>query len=56
MQKLVLLSVLFATIIIPMQVSKEKNPVLGLKKAIVYMFFFNIVYMMLLLFVFPRLQ
>lgn len=55
MQKLVLMSVIFASIIIPARAARMKNPKAGLKKALVQIVIFNLVYVFLLMFVVNRL-
>jgi formate-dependent nitrite reductase membrane component NrfD len=55
MQKLCLLSVIIASIIIPARAARAKNPRLGLKKTLVNMAIFNLVYVFLLYFVWGRL-
>lgn len=44
MVKLVLLSVLFAMIAIPARAARSKNPKQGLKRAILLIFVFNLIY------------
>jgi hypothetical protein len=55
MQKLILISILFADVLIPLWASRERNAVQGLKKTLFYMALFNAVYLLLVIFVFPRL-
>jgi hypothetical protein len=55
MQKLVLMSVIAASIIIPARAAREKSPQAGLKKVIVQMAIFNLVYLFLLVFVVDHL-
>lgn len=54
MQKLVLLSVILASIVIPARAARLKNPRAGLKKTLVNMVIFNLVYVFLLIFVWGR--
>lgn len=56
MKKIVLMSILFATIAIPVRASNEPNARLALKKSLLYAFVFNVIYWLLLLFVYPRLD
>ena len=55
MQKLILISILFADVLIPLWASRERHAIQGLKKTLVQMFLFNAVYLLLVMFVFPRL-
>jgi hypothetical protein len=55
MAKLILFSVILATIAIPLIAARERNPVRGLKKAIWYAVLFNAAYALALLFVYPRI-
>ena len=55
MQKLVLMSVIFASIIIPARAARLKNPHEGLKKAIKQIAIFNLIYLFMLVFVVGRL-
>ncbi len=55
MQKLVLMSVIIASIVIPARAARMKSPQAGLKKAIVQIAIFNLVYVFLLMFVVGRL-
>lgn len=55
MQKLVLMSVIIASIVIPARAARIKNPRAGLKKVIVQVAIFNLVYLFLLNFVVGRL-
>jgi hypothetical protein len=54
MQKLILLSVIVASIVIPVRATREKNARAGLKKALLQMAIFNLVYLFLLIFVWGR--
>ncbi|MEO7035148.1 MAG: hypothetical protein ABI548_14620 [Polyangiaceae bacterium] len=55
MQKLVLLSVIIASLVIPIRATHAKNAKQGLKKALVQMAIFNLIYLILVLYVYPRL-
>jgi hypothetical protein len=55
-KKLILISILLATIAIPTRAANDPNPRLALKKALLYSLVFNVVYWLLLLFVYPRLE
>jgi hypothetical protein len=55
MRKLLLISILVATIVIPMRAAAERNPRRALGKALAYTIAFNVVYWLLLLFLYPRL-
>lgn len=55
MQKLVLMSVIFASIIIPARAARMKNPQAGLKKVFVQVALYNLFYVFLLLYVVGRL-
>ena len=55
MQKLVLMSVIIASIVIPARAARMKNAQQGLKKVIKQITIFNLVYLFMLLFVVGRL-
>ena len=55
MQKLLLVSILFANVAIPAWAARDRNPRRGLKKALLAMTVFDVVYLAGLLFVYPRL-
>ena len=55
MQKALLISILVATIGIPIWAAREKNPHKAFKKTLFYLFAFNVVYVLALKFVFFRL-
>ena len=54
MQKLILLSVIIASIVIPIRATRAKNARLGLRKALIQMAVFNLFYLFLLIFVWNR--
>jgi hypothetical protein len=51
MSKVVLLSAVIAIVALPIRAAKEKNPKIGLKKAVQYMVVFNLLYLLALRFV-----
>ena len=55
MQKLILVSILFANVAIPLWAARERNARRGLKKALFAMFVFDVVYMLAVMFIYPRL-
>jgi len=55
MKKLLLLSIMFASVALPARAATAKNPRAGLKKALVNMMVFNAVYLFALLYVYGRL-
>jgi Na+/H+ antiporter NhaA len=54
MQKLVLLSVIIASLVIPIRATNAKNPVKGLKRALGQMVVFGLIYLFLLMYVWAR--
>jgi hypothetical protein len=55
MAKLLLLSVIFATIALPARAARLKNPKVGLKKTLVWLAVFNLFYVFALVYLFGRL-
>ncbi len=55
MQKLLLISILVANVAIPIWASRERGARQGLKKTLVAMLIFNVVYVGALLLIYPRL-
>jgi hypothetical protein len=55
MSKLLLLSVLIASIALPTIAAREKNAKRGLRKAIIYMLLFNVFYLFGLIFLYGRI-
>ncbi len=55
MRSLLLMTILFATVAIPAMAARDRNPARGLKKTVVYMFLFNIAYMLACRFIYHRL-
>jgi hypothetical protein len=53
-KKIILISILLATIAIPVRAAGQPNARIGLKKALLYSLLFNVVYWLLLLFVYQR--
>jgi hypothetical protein len=56
MKKFLLLSVLYAMILLPSLAARERHPVRGVKKAILMMVIFNICYAFAVLVIWPRLD
>jgi hypothetical protein len=50
MAKVILLSAVIAMVALPIRAAKEKNPRVGLKKALQYMIVFNVAYLLALRF------
>jgi hypothetical protein len=56
MQKALLISIAAATIMIPMWAARrERSARRGLRKTLAYMLAFNLVYLLALMFIYPRL-
>jgi hypothetical protein len=55
MQKALLISIAVATIIIPMWAARDRRARRGLRKAVVCLVLFNVVYFLAVMFVYPRL-
>jgi hypothetical protein len=55
MQKLLLLSMLIAAVAIPAWASGTAHPARAVKKAVLYTFFFNLLYLLALRIIYPRL-
>ena len=53
--KFVLLSIMIMSILIPARAAAEKNPRVGLRKAIRNMTIFNLIYVLAVVFLYPRL-
>ncbi len=53
--KMVLISILFLSIIIPARAAQAKDPRKGLKKALIQMAVFNLIYVLALTYLYPRL-
>lgn len=54
MQKLILLSVIIASLVIPIRASHAKNAEEGLKRALLQMAAFDLFYLFLLTYVYPH--
>ncbi len=54
MQKLLLLSILFSTLILPIIAARQPHPVHGLRRAILYAVGFNVFYAFAILYLYPR--
>lgn len=52
MQKLLLLSIVFATIAVPAYAARIKNPRLGFRKCVIYMLIFYAFYLVVLRFLY----
>jgi hypothetical protein len=55
MAKLLLLSIILGTIAVPVRAARQKNPQLGLKKALTGLAILNVCYLLAVWFVWPRL-
>lgn len=55
MQKLLLVSILIANVLIPLWAAREENAIRGLKKTLAAMVAFDAAYLLAVLFVYPRL-
>jgi hypothetical protein len=56
MQKLLLISILVATIAIPVQMSTEKTRAQGVKRTVKWMVGFCVFYLFALMYLYPRLE
>lgn len=56
MKKLVLLSMIIAMIAIPARAARMKDSRAGLKQTLIRMAIYDVIYLLLLLYVFPRLN
>jgi hypothetical protein len=56
MQKLLLLSVVIAMICVPILAGRDRSPVRSLKKTLLVILVFNLVYLVALRFVYPHLR
>jgi hypothetical protein len=52
--KLILLSLLIATLIIPMRAARDPSPGRGFRRVLFALFSFNMLYLFLILYVYPR--
>jgi len=55
MQKFILISILFADVLIPLWAARDAHAIRGLKKALFYMCIFNAMYLVLVMFLYPRM-
>jgi hypothetical protein len=55
MSKFILISIIFVDILIPIWAARDPSAIRGLKKALFYMGVFNAIYLLLVMFVYPRL-
>ena len=55
MDKLLLMSVIFATVLIPLWTSRHPSPRVGIKYTVILMLGFNFIYLVALLKLWPRL-
>jgi len=55
MQKLILLSIIIVDVLIPLWAARDRSAIRGLKKALFYMCICNAIYLLLVMFVYPRL-
>jgi hypothetical protein len=56
MQKLLLITILIATIAIPTLAARERSAHKGLKRALFYMFVYELGYLFFFLFIYPRMS
>ena len=56
MQKLILMSVIYATAILPLISALCPAPWRGLRQAVIWMLAFNLIYVLAVMFVYPRFQ
>ena len=56
MGKLVLISVLVATLVLPMRAARDRSPARGLRHAVLWMSAFNFLYLLAVIYLLPRLQ
>jgi hypothetical protein len=55
MQKFLLLSILVATVVIPMVAASDRNAIRGFRKTVIWMAAFNLFYLFAIVYVWPRL-
>jgi hypothetical protein len=55
LQKLLLISILFATVLLPVAAARDPHPIAGLRKAFAGLFLFETFYLFATLYLFPRL-
>jgi hypothetical protein len=54
MGKVILLSVVIATVVLPMRAARDPQPVRGLRRMVLWLVLFNVLYMLALIHVMPR--
>ena len=54
-EKFILVSILLATIIVPMRAARDESPARGLRRTVLWMMTFNLMYLIALLYILPRL-
>jgi len=54
--KLLLISILFATIALPLRAARDPSPVRGLRRTVVWLVGFNVFYVLAVVYLLPRLQ
>lgn len=55
MAKVILISILLVDVLIPIWAARDSNAIRGLKKALFYMCICNVIYLLLVMFAYPRL-
>jgi hypothetical protein len=55
MSKLILLSILLLDVLVPLWAARQPNAMRGLKRTLLWMCLGNVVYLLLVMFVYPRL-
>ena len=56
MQKLILISILIMDVALPIWAARDRSAIRGLKKVVFYMCICNAIYLLLVMFVYPRLS
>jgi nitrate reductase NapE component len=54
MRKLIIISILFATVVIPIRAARERSARRGLEKALFAMLVFDVFYLLAVVLVYPR--
>jgi hypothetical protein len=55
MPKFILISILLVDVLVPIWAARDPNPIRGLKKAVFYMCICNAIYLLLVMYAYPRL-
>lgn len=55
MRKLILISIVIATVVIPVRAARERSARRGLTRAIVAMLMFDVLYLLAVVFLYPRM-